>query len=395
MNRDFQKIQCIFNKTINDILDFITSNKKYKIEIVKLKKEYNIELDSHFNIFTAFSDFYYRENLHSDIIKYIFDPHTEKIGNSKYMRIFKNYIENGLGKKIELDLNTITIEREKDKIDILIKDCMNNCILVENKINNADDMNDQLGRYYTKLLKRNYSIKAIIYLTLSPLKKLDRNYSIKDLSVRKDIENILLEIPVVNKIGGNNFVGDVIDKCANLSNSNIVSNVFLKEYSELLKYLGGNFMAVELNTRVMYEIFEDKDVLNSFRIFGNLWDNRCQIIGKVFKDYFQNELGFLEHSDDVDNVVYKKIKDDINIGYATDFSFGFVHTPDTNQINSVNRKLFKELIENENMQKYFTEDKFYDDKRWVSRWIDYNKVNCLNDLKVLLEKFEKIIKEKL
>jgi hypothetical protein len=394
MENGFWGIKNILNITVDNLLNFIHSNEKYTSNIVKLDKDYNIESNINFNIFTAFSDYYYKENLHSDIIKYIFDPHTEKVGNRKYMEIFKSFVENKLGKKVNFDLNSIKIEREKNKIDILIKDDLNNCIFIENKINNAIDMDDQIGRYYNILLKKNYSIQAVIYLKLSPLKWLDKNYSMKDPVMRNKIEKILLELPIVNKTGEYNFVDDVLNNCIMVSN-NIVSTVFLTEYSSLLKYLGGNFMATELNIQAMYKIFDDEETLNSFRVFGSLWDNRNKIIAEVFKNYMQNQLGFLVHSGDANNAVFKKIKDDVNIGFHTDFSFGFVHTPDKNQINSSSRKLFKEILENENIQKYFTEDEVDDNGWWVYKAVDYNKITCLNDLKKLVEEFEKILEEKM
>jgi hypothetical protein len=155
-------------------------------------------------------------------------------------------------------------------------------------------------------------------------------------------------------------------------------------------------MATELNTQAMYKIFDDKETLNSFKVFGNLWDNRDKIIGKVFRNYMQDKLGFLIHSGDPNYTVYKKIEDDVNIGFHSDFSFGFVHTPERGQINSSNKKLFKELLENEKLQKYFTGDKVENNEGWwVYKAIDYNKITCLNDLKILVEEFEKIIKEKI
>jgi hypothetical protein len=394
MEKKFRQIEDILNTTVNDLLNFTISDKNYKEEIVKLEKNFNIESNINFNIFTAFSDYYYKENLHSDILKYIFDPHTEKIRNKKYIEIFKGFIAKNIGRSIELDLNSVKIERETNRIDLLIYDNLKNCIFIENKINNALDRKNQIGKYYSRLIEKRYKVRAIVYLTLSPLKKLDREYSIEDTEDREKIEKILIELPVINKINENSFVDDILNKCIDVSN-NMVSTVFLTEYSSLLKYLGGTFMAKELNTRAMYKIFENKETLNSFRIFGNLWDNRDKIIGKTFKDYFQNELGFSIHSGDADSAVFKTIKENINIGFHVDFSFGFIHTPETKQITPENRKLFKGVMENEKFKKYFTEDKVYSDGWWVCKKIDYEKISCLNDLKILLDELKNIIEEKL
>jgi hypothetical protein len=408
MFKGFQEIEQILNKTIDDVIDFLHTNGKYKIDINRLSNDYSIVSNLDFNIFAAFSDYYYRENFHSDILRYIFDPNTKRIGNLKYIETLKKYIETKLDKDIQLDLNTTAIEREKDRIDLLIKDAENNCILIENKANNAPDMEDQLGRYYKKLIEKNYFVKAVIYLTLSPLKKLDKDYSIKDLSTRNAIEKILLEIPIVNKAGESSFVDDVIDKCIDISKNIDISNnmdtmtstVFLNEYSNLLKYLGGDFVTKELNTQAMYKIFEDRNSLNSFRIFGDLWNKREEIIPIVFKEYLQDQLGFLTHSGDVDNSIYKKVKDDINIGFyfavkPNAISFGFVHTPDTKQINAAYKSIFLELLENEKIQKYFVENSQEDNPSWITKNIDHNKVDCLDDLKILVEQLEKMINEKI
>ena len=251
-------------------------------------------------------------------------------------------------------------------------------------------MDDQIGRYYVKLLEKNYKVNAIVYLTLSPLKKLNKDYSIKNLDTRKVIDKILIELPVINKIEEFNFTEDVIKKCIEKSNNDI-STVYLKEYICLLKYLGGNFMADELNVEAMYKFFGDREVLKSFRIIGNLWDNRPQIIGKVFIEYFKNELNYSIHSED-ENSVLKKIKDDVNIGLCNDFSFGFVHTP-KKQITPSNKRKFRELLNNENILKYFTNDEICADEWLVYRMIDHNNINSFNDLKKLEKELEKLINE--
>lgn len=395
MGDDFDRIKGILDESINGVLKFITLNSDYAEKINNLSKNYNIESNINFNIFTSISDIYQRENLHSDILRLIFDPGTEKIcdGSAGNLEVFIDFIGKELNKKIELDLNTVAIERETNKIDILIYDKNKNCVFIENKINNAVDMKDQIGRYYGKLLQEKYSVNAIVYLTLSPLKKLDRDYSIKNKEKRKEIENrnILLELPVVNKKGERNFIGGVLDGCINQA-KNKVSTVYLTEYRSLLKYLGGNFMADELGMQVMQKIFADKDSVKSFKAIGGLWDKRRDIIANVFRDYFQHELGFFVHTGD-SVTVFKTIKKDINIGFHTDFSFGFVHTPDEGEISSPNKKLFKVLLESESLRKFFIKEDVIVDDWWVYTHVNLDKINCLNDLKTMEKELERLLKE--
>jgi len=402
MDYDFNHIKSIFDETIDNQLKFLAINSGYVKQFIELTNKYNIGSKLGFNIFTSISDYYYRENLHSDILRFIFDPKTEKIGNINFIKIFIDYIKKESIKKyldinIKLDINTITIERETYKIDILIYDANKNCIFIENKINNAVDMEDQIGRYYESLKQQGYNINTIVYLTLSPIKKLDKEYSIKNKEKRKEIEKILLEISVVNNKNESNFLDEVIKKCMEQAEQteNKYSTVYLSEYFELINYLGGNFMADDIRTQVMQKIFTDKDILQSFRVFGDLWDNRKSIINNVFKNFFIHEMNFLVHPTDVKDTIYLPVIENINIGFHTDFSFGFVYSPGEEKISSKNEKVFKEILDDLKLKKYFTETSADGNGWWVYKCIDYNKINCLNDLKALKEEFEKNIKEKL
>jgi hypothetical protein len=99
--------------------------KKFTHDMQKLK-EYDLELESSFNIFTSISDKYKWENLHSDIIRQILDPSAKGIGNPENIRLFIELLKN---KKPDLKLEPsrkIKVEREKTRekrrIDILISD---------------------------------------------------------------------------------------------------------------------------------------------------------------------------------------------------------------------------------------------------------------------------------
>jgi hypothetical protein len=52
-------------------------------------------------------------------------------------------------------------------------------------------------------------------------------------------------------------------------------------------------------------------------------------------------------------------------------------------------------LENENIKKYFTEDKINYNGWWVYGVVDYNKISYLNDLKMMKEELEKAINEEL
>ena len=112
-----------------------------------------------FNIFELISDTYYKENFHSDIIAKLFENEI----------ILKNFL-----KFIEVDeskYKSYEVSREENKIDILIK-TETNCIIIENKLNWARDMPEQLLIYYNECKNsKKLEVDKIVYLSPNSYKK--------------------------------------------------------------------------------------------------------------------------------------------------------------------------------------------------------------------------------
>jgi hypothetical protein len=171
MNYDFEKINNILSIPKGKIRRLFYEFSTYIQSSKKLKKDYNIVNNTNFNIFSSISDIYYRENFHSDIIKLILDPLTEKIGNPENIKLFIKTLKK-INPKLKISIGkNITVEREKGRIDVLLYDENNNAIIIENKINFAGDRYDQIGRYYLTAKNRGLIVNAIVYLTLTPEKK--------------------------------------------------------------------------------------------------------------------------------------------------------------------------------------------------------------------------------
>ena len=131
-------------------------------------KKNNFEESYPFNIFELISDIYYRENFHSDII-------AQLLKNEIILKNFLKFIgaNESAYKKAE-------VEREESKIDILIK-TEKNCIIVENKLNWAKDMPEQLFRYYSEC-KNNKKLEVDKIVYLSPnSSKIPEDYSVKEI----------------------------------------------------------------------------------------------------------------------------------------------------------------------------------------------------------------------
>ena len=151
---------------------FSITSKFIDEDMLKRYREYidknNFEENYPFNIFELISDIYYRENFHSDIIAKLFE-------NEIVLKNFLDFI--GVDKS---KYENCEVEREESKIDILIK-TEKNCIIVENKLNWAKDMPEQLFRYYNECKNnKKLEVDKIVYLSPNSWKQPEEQ-SIKEI----------------------------------------------------------------------------------------------------------------------------------------------------------------------------------------------------------------------
>jgi len=227
------------------------------------------------NPFLIISDQYHKENLHTDIIKYLLDP-QEDHGTDRFLRLFIEFLDNRwLLKKQGHAPNVVRmrasdfIEPQVDKnksvgkgqVDIFIegkgKDDKHNAIIIENKINNATDTDQQLLKYH-KNLSKNYNVLRIVYLSLDGNKRPDISSWKCD---KKDIDQVLDKTDYVAAFDNrqNNLVDGWLIKClSDMAPSDI--NQFIIHYIELLKYRRGNLMNEEHLTTLFNFLKDDKQM---------------------------------------------------------------------------------------------------------------------------------------
>jgi hypothetical protein len=230
---------------------------KYETALGK-KKEFELG----FNVFSLVSDTYYKENFHSEIIHSFLNPegtHGEgrifldeficlfsktnkvRISNSDYLEKVEAHNEFGiLGKR---------------RIDLLITSSTN-AIIIENKMNNAVDMVNQLVDYYKYCkgekpdgLKR--KVDAIFYLSLDGKKPDKNSWSINDKELFEEIDNKLVEIVAFDNKEETNTIYNWLEKCKKVSKSEDTKFI-IKQYQQLLKHLR-KFM---METKALEEYFE-------------------------------------------------------------------------------------------------------------------------------------------
>ena len=299
MSEELKNNENIINEVISIISKFADNDtlKKYEEYLENNKFEENYS----FNIFELISDIYYRENFHSDIIAKLFE---NKI-------VLKNFLD-----YIEVDSNkyeNYKITREEDKIDILIRSG-NNCIIIENKLNWAEDMSRQLFRYYDKCKNsKKLEVDKIVYLSPNSLKQPEEQ-SIKDIP--EELIKIIYGYDGKKK----DFYTMVLQKSLEEMNNNEPKEwlLLLEHYLKILRKTGVTKMN-DLTDKFYEKIMEDNKQYEKIKLIVDMYNNLSitrinNLISQFKAKYYNNSCCFMEFNG-------KKRKYVIDIHIKNDYSY--------------------------------------------------------------------------
>lgn len=238
---------------------FSITSKFIDKDMLKRYREYidknNFEENYPFNIFELISDIYYRENFHSDIISKLFE-------NEIILKNFLDFI--GVDKS---KYENYEVEREESKIDILIK-TEKNCIIVENKLNWAVDMPEQLFRYYNECKNnKKLEVDKIVYLSPNSWKQPEEQ-SIKEIP--KELIKTIIGYDGEN----NDFYTMVLQKSLEEMNNKEPKEwrLLLEHYLKILRKTGVTKM--DTLTKKFYEkIKEEPQEYEKIKLIVNMYNN--------------------------------------------------------------------------------------------------------------------------
>ncbi|MBP5457868.1 MAG: PD-(D/E)XK nuclease family protein [Paludibacteraceae bacterium] len=200
-----------------------------------------------FNAFKLASDFYYRENFHSDILCEILNPQGSHKEGDRFLKIFIECINKTIsqGEKIDIkNYKDAEVVREAKKIDILIKsEQSKHCIIIENKLNNAEDKYRQLPRYCCAMHKIDYTIDRIIYIPLDSFKEPNQlGWENED---SKKIDSLLTIIPASapneEKLDLKSWLLECKEKAWYIRSRSVID-----QYIELINFLANDFMMSDI-----------------------------------------------------------------------------------------------------------------------------------------------------
>ena len=254
-NHLIQKWESLVESHLQSLFFFVESEMQICEKHIKSEtKDYG----NSFNFFSIISDLYYRENFHSDLMRFLLDPKENHECGIEFLRLFIDML-NSKGRTIDVNnYDDAVVVREEGRIDILIKsETAKRAIIIENKINNAADMQRQLPRYYD-YISPIYVIDAIVYLPLDKSKHPDTcTWSELD---KTNVNELLIEVPAYDRSGSINLVDNwlkpVVSKA---SNPDVIS--FVRQYSRLIQLLNKNNM----DTVIMKEFYEELMKENNFQ----------------------------------------------------------------------------------------------------------------------------------
>jgi hypothetical protein len=314
---------------VKDYQALISSVEKERGELHRLNAIYGVEKRDTFNFFETLGN-YHREQFHDIVLSQILNPRTTEIGNIEFLHIFCDLL--GL-RRCRFD-NTLSVENQagnKDYgfIDILVCDA-SNAIIIENKINRAPDQPDQLARYYDYVKNElGKNILAIVYLRplgdeskLPPFDEYSKEYG----DTTQIVKNLLVPLSVIDK-SGNDLCHGFLDKCAEIS-GNLTAKIYIRQYSQLLKNMGGRIMVMETEKEIFKKLFADNEGVRKMADIGRIWDERPVLLGSVIHEALITRSGF---EPDGDQYTYKQIAvAEIKIAFFYDtwnrkfsYAFGF------------------------------------------------------------------------
>ncbi len=331
-------LECVQDEQKNfskNILKFVDKTcVEYSKEKQKVcKKHPEINWDHGDSLFELVSDNYQKEDLHSDLLFALLDPEPKGIWRPYNFCYLKNFLKtfgiptekfkpesySGSREEYAPIYNKNREEEKRGRIDIYLENTNNKqAIIIENKINGASDMPNQLARYYKYAVEeKKIPIEnvIVIYLSLTgekqpPVEDYDTSYRYytNRLQPGQDI-SCTNNLKVIKAVAEENSLVHFLENCkkdcvdelekelgswqGSLSDlfkekkedksisertkdikPAVTALVFLEQYKNLLEHLGGQAYMSSADENIIKKIFSDQEKLQAAMDFAELWNDK-------------------------------------------------------------------------------------------------------------------------
>lgn len=265
-------------KNITKLLEELTPLAK---EIEERKEKAS---DIGFNVFQIASDTYYRENFHSYVLYNLLNPEYHAEGEL-FLELFIDCLnECGTFEIAKSDFQNPVVERESDRVDIRIRDKVSGkSILIENKINDAQDQYRQIPRYYNIEEKADFEVQCVVYLTLLEGKVVS-TLDWTDDEIKTIIPRTIY-LPAVSTKKGS-LVNNWLEQCIQASNHEDVPAT-LRQYKKIIIYLSKEKIDQNL-LEEFYQHTQDNEKFQTAVQIREMLDNLCEHRAHKLLEYFSN-----------------------------------------------------------------------------------------------------------
>ena len=346
-----------YNNLANNIIDnafnIVFNSKFIDEDMLQRYREYidknNFKENYPFNIFELISDTYYKENFHSDII-------AQLLRNEIILKNFLDFI--GVDKSM---YENYEVEREESKIDILIK-TEKNCIIVENKLNWAKDMPEQLFRYYNECKNnKKLEVDKIVYLSPNSWKQPEEQ-SIKEIP--KELIKTIIGYDGEN----NDFYTMVLQKSLEEMNNKEPKewHLLLEHYLKILRQTG------ETKMDKLTKEFYDK-IVNDSKEY-----EKIELIANMYNDLTKTRINNLISTfsgENYNNECFYSEKRGLNYAiaiYANDYKYSYLQlfSREENEVDNTPKSRKKWEQDNKDIEVWLKKHKlfdgfYFDDWRWT------------------------------
>lgn len=356
---ELKKTWDFYDNEAKEIIEnaFSITSKFIDEDMLKRYREYidknNFEENYPFNIFELISDIYYRENFHSDII-------AQLLRNEIVLKNFLDFI--GVDKS---KYENCEVEREESKIDILIK-TEKNCIIVENKLNWAKDMPEQLFRYYNECKNnKKLEVDKIVYLSPNSWKQPEEQ-SIKEIP--KELIKTIIGYDGEN----NDFYTMVLQKSLEEMNNKEPKEwrLLLEHYLKILRQTGETKM--DKLTKEFYDkIVNDGKEYEKIELIATMYNDLTKtrinnLISTFSGENYNNECFYRDFYSEKRGLNYA-----IDI-YANDYKYSYLQlfSREENEVDNSPKSRKKWEQDNKDIEAWLKKHKlfdgfYFDDWRWT------------------------------
>lgn len=377
-----EELELLRNPTIQEIVN--------QYNLTKLLK-----LQNGYNLFTISSYNSYLENFHSDIIASLLDPNGLHNQGYSYLHLFLDFLNINYQTKLSNEefRNTI-VSRETGRLDIWIRDEISHkSIIIENKINNAPDMEKQIDRYFEYAeFKNKYPVQAVVYLTIDGTKKAPKTI--------EDIGHLVKNIGAfTNSESKVDLVTGWLNPCLMADSNTLDSKSVIHQYIKLIQHLANENMDAK-TMEDFYRFLGTTNSMANLNAIAEMNGNLGAFRARRFSDSIPNHEPFgkqywyypyyLVYYDFVENQNDYKL----DIWFEGDGSACVLFWNPGNETES-SREFVKAKLESIELFNEFIDDKKYETKGYIKYFKIGDIFNSLTELDNSLIEFVKEFLRKL